>query len=174
MLTVYFAKGTCALASHIALEDAGADYEARRIDFGKTEQQSPAYLAINPNGKVPALRDGDAVLFDSSAILLYLGEKTGKFLPKPLLERIPVLEWLALQSPPGQADNAPSKSISATSSMKSPGRTGLAFMKYWWVSLVKPVHMKTLSTSWTCISASRTGRWTSAASARLRLEWQQW
>src|SRR4051812_38167788 len=59
------------------------------------------------------------------------------------------LECVALQSPPGQAESAPTRSISAKNSMKSPGRTGLAFMKYWWVSRVKPVHMKTLSTSCT-------------------------
>ena len=57
--------------------------------------------------------------------------------------------------------------------MKSPGRTGLAFMKYWCVSRVKPVHMKTLSTSCTCGSASRSGSPVCAASARVRLEWQQ-
>jgi hypothetical protein len=56
-------------------------------------------------------------------------------------------EWLALQSPPGHADNAPNRSISAKNSMKSPGRTGLAFMKYWCVSGVNPLHMKTFKTS---------------------------
>ena len=67
------------------------------------------------------------------------------------------LECVALQSPPGQAESAPNRSISAKNSMKSPGRTGLAFMKYWCVSRVKPVHMKTLSTSCTWRSASRDG-----------------
>ena len=58
--------------------------------------------------------------------------------------------------------------------MKSPGRTGLAFMKYWCVSWVKPVHMKTFSTSCTCASATGSGRFLWEASARVRLEWQQW
>ena len=60
---------------------SGLPYEAIPIDGRKGDQHQPAYLAINPNGKVPAIVDGDAVVFDSSAILLYLGEKTGKFLP---------------------------------------------------------------------------------------------
>ena len=63
------------------LEEAGLEYEPIAIDTRKGDQFAPAFLAINPNGKVPALVDGDAVVFDSNAILLYLAEKTGKFLP---------------------------------------------------------------------------------------------
>jgi GSH-dependent disulfide-bond oxidoreductase len=65
----------------LCLEEMGLPYEAIPIDGRKGDQHQPAYLAINPNGKVPAIVDGDAVVFDSSAILLYLAEKTGKFLP---------------------------------------------------------------------------------------------
>ena len=63
------------------LEEAGLAYEAIPVDTRKGDQFAPAFLAVNPNGKVPALVDGDAVVFDSNAILLYLAEKTGKFLP---------------------------------------------------------------------------------------------
>ena len=63
------------------LEEAGHEYEPIAIDTRKGDQFAPAFLAINPNGTVPALVDGDAVVFDSNAILLYLAEKTGKFLP---------------------------------------------------------------------------------------------
>jgi GST-like protein len=63
------------------LEEAGLPYEPVPVDTRKGEQHSPAYRAINPNGKVPAIVDGDATVFDSNAILLYLAEKTGKFLP---------------------------------------------------------------------------------------------
>ena len=52
MLVLYYAPNTCALASHIALEDAGAEYRLRRIDFDKEEQRGPDYLAINPKGRV--------------------------------------------------------------------------------------------------------------------------
>ena len=55
MLTLYFTPATCALASHIALEQAGADYQAVCIDFSRNEQQSPDYLRVNPKGRVPAL-----------------------------------------------------------------------------------------------------------------------
>jgi GST-like protein len=63
------------------LEEAGLDYEPIPVDTRKGDQFAPAFLAVNPNGKVPALVDGDAVVFDSNAILLYLADKTGKFLP---------------------------------------------------------------------------------------------
>jgi len=63
------------------LEESGLPYELVPVDTRRGEQHEPAYLAINPNGKVPAIVDGDATVFDSNAILLYLAEKTGKFLP---------------------------------------------------------------------------------------------
>ncbi|MCB8838775.1 glutathione S-transferase family protein [Aurantimonas sp. VKM B-3413] len=61
------------------LEEAGLEYEVVPVDTRKGEQHEPAFLAINPNAKTPALTDGDAVLFDSTAILMYLARKTGKF-----------------------------------------------------------------------------------------------
>lgn len=63
------------------LEEAGLAYELMPVDTRRGEQHAPAYLALNPNGKTPVLVDGEAVIFDSNAILLYLAEKTGKFLP---------------------------------------------------------------------------------------------
>ncbi len=65
----------------LCLEEMGLPYSPVPVDTRKGEQHTPAYLAINPNAKVPAIVDGDAVVFDSSAILLYLAEKTGQFLP---------------------------------------------------------------------------------------------
>jgi GST-like protein len=63
------------------LEESGLEYEIVPIDNRKGEQHAASYTAINPNAKVPAIIDGDAVVFDSNAILLYLAEKTGQFLP---------------------------------------------------------------------------------------------
>ena len=63
------------------LEEAGLPYEPIPVDTRKGDQHSATFRAINPNGKVPAIVDGDATVFDSNAILLYLAEKTGKFLP---------------------------------------------------------------------------------------------
>ncbi len=63
------------------LEESGLPYELVPVDTRKGEQHTDAFKAINPNAKTPALVDGDAVVFDSNAILLYLAEKTGKFMP---------------------------------------------------------------------------------------------
>lgn len=79
----------------LCLEEMGLAYELFPVDTRKGEQHAPAFLAINPNAKVPAIVDGDATVFDSNAILLYLAEKTGQFLPgKSLKERGEMLSWL--------------------------------------------------------------------------------
>ena len=70
----YYAPRTCAVASHIALEEAGADYELRRIDFGKTEQRSAEYLKVNPKGRVPALVTERGILTETPAILAYIAQ----------------------------------------------------------------------------------------------------
>ncbi len=79
----------------LILEETGLPYEVVPVDTRKGDQHKPGYLAINPNGKTPSLVDGDAVVFDSNAILLYLAEKTGKFLPPNTPEqRAQMLSWL--------------------------------------------------------------------------------
>ncbi|MBN8989565.1 MAG: glutathione S-transferase N-terminal domain-containing protein [Rhizobiales bacterium] len=74
MLKLYFAPGTCALASHIALAESGADYTVERIDFKTNQQQSPEYLAINPKGRVPALVTDRGVLTENPAMLAYIAQ----------------------------------------------------------------------------------------------------
>jgi GSH-dependent disulfide-bond oxidoreductase len=87
----------------VALEEMELPYTVIPVNISKNEQFSPDFLAISPNNKIPAIVDPDGPggarvsVFESGAILLYLGEKTGKFLPAPLIERIPVLEWLMWQ-----------------------------------------------------------------------------
>jgi GSH-dependent disulfide-bond oxidoreductase len=81
MLKFYYSGAPNPTKVALFLEEAGLPYEAIAVDTRKGDQHKPDYLAINPNAKVPAIVDGDAVVFDSSAILLYLAEKTGKFLP---------------------------------------------------------------------------------------------
>jgi len=66
--------GTCSLASHIALEDAGAHYKVTRLDFSKAEQRSPHYLRINPKGRVPALVTDRGTLTETPAILFYIAQ----------------------------------------------------------------------------------------------------
>src|SRR5882757_5771834 len=73
-MTFYFAPHTCALASHIALADAGADYVAELVDFKANEQQSPQYLAINPKGRVPALVTDRGILTETPAILGFIAQ----------------------------------------------------------------------------------------------------
>ena len=74
MLNLYYAPDTCALASHIALEEAGADYGLTRVSFSAKEQQSPEYLAINPKGRVPALVTNRGVLTETPAMLAYIAQ----------------------------------------------------------------------------------------------------
>src|SRR6201993_4193272 len=87
----------------VALEEMALPYRVIPVNITKGEQMSPSFLAISPNKKIPAIVDPDVPegkpvsVFESGAILLYLGEKTGKFLPKSLAERIPVYEWLMWQ-----------------------------------------------------------------------------
>jgi GST-like protein len=87
----------------VALEEMGLPYELHVVDIGKGEQFDPAFLKISPNNKIPAIVDADGPggqsisVFESGAILLYLGEKTGLFLPRDLAARVPVYEWLMFQ-----------------------------------------------------------------------------
>jgi len=79
----------------LCLEEMGLPYEPIPVDTRKGEQHSPDFLAINPNAKVPAIIDDGAVVFDSNAILLYLAQKTGQFLPADTLSaRGEMLSWL--------------------------------------------------------------------------------
>jgi GST-like protein len=79
----------------LCLEEMGLPYELIPVDTRKGEQHTAAFRAINPNAKVPAIIDGDATVFDSNAILLYLGEKVGKYMPPNTLpERGQLLSWL--------------------------------------------------------------------------------
>jgi glutathione S-transferase len=74
MLTLYYAPNTCALATHIALEDARADYTAVRVDFAKEEQRKADYLAINPKGRVPALATAKGILTETPALLAFVAQ----------------------------------------------------------------------------------------------------
>jgi GST-like protein len=95
MLKFYYSGAPNPMKVALLLEETGLPYEAVPVDTRKGEQHKPQYLAVNPNAKVPAIVDGDAVVFDSNAILLYLAEKTGKFLPENNAKpRGELLSWL--------------------------------------------------------------------------------
>ena len=72
MLKLFYAPETCALASHIALEQAGAEYEAVRVDFSVKEENSPEYLRMNPKGRVPTLITERGILTETPAILQFI------------------------------------------------------------------------------------------------------
>lgn len=71
---LFFAPGTCATASHIALAEAGASYRVVRLNFAAGEQRSPSYLSINPKGRVPALVTDRGIITETPAILLYIAQ----------------------------------------------------------------------------------------------------
>lgn len=87
----------------ILLEELGLPYEAHKVSFETNDQFSPAFLALNPNNKIPAIIDPDGpggaplALFESGAILLYLAEKTGRFLPQDAARRYETIQWLMFQ-----------------------------------------------------------------------------
>jgi glutathione S-transferase len=78
MLKLYYSPGSCALASHLTLEEAGAAYSAERVNFKDNQQNSPDYLKINPKGRVPALVTDHGVLTETPAILVYLAQSFPK------------------------------------------------------------------------------------------------
>jgi GST-like protein len=87
----------------IMLEEIGLPYEAHRVDFAAHEQRSAEFLSLNPNGKIPAILDPDGpdgrpfALSESGAILIYLAEKCGRFLPQQAAARYETLQWLMFQ-----------------------------------------------------------------------------
>jgi len=84
----------------IMLEESGIDYEFTRIQLGEQQQKQPDYLAMNPNGRIPVIVDksnDDFVVFESGAILVYLAEKFGQFLPTDAKKRSQVLQWVMFQ-----------------------------------------------------------------------------
>jgi len=83
----------------MCLEEVGTQYELARIDLLKGEQKNPDYLKLNPNGKVPTLKDDDFILWESNAILLYLAEKfpAARLLPTDRHDRARVFQWLLFE-----------------------------------------------------------------------------
>ncbi len=103
MIDLYTWSSPNGLKVRIMLEECELDYVVRAIDLGRDEQHDPEFLAISPNGKIPAIvdhegPDGEPIsLFESGAILLYLADKTGRLMPTEPRGRWQVVEWLMLQ-----------------------------------------------------------------------------
>lgn len=100
MIELYTAATPNGHKISIALEEMGLDYQLHALDISTNIQKEPEYIAINPNGRIPAIIDTsneDFVVFESGAILLYLAEKTGQFLPQDEKARSRVIQWLMFQ-----------------------------------------------------------------------------
>ncbi len=99
MIHLYTAGTPNGRKASIMLEETGLDYQYRTLDFGKQEQKEPWYLEINPNGRIPAIVDDETgiTVIESGAILIYLAEKTGRFLPADTAGRSQVIQWLMFQ-----------------------------------------------------------------------------
>jgi glutathione S-transferase len=98
MFTLYYAKGTCALASHIALEDAGAPYALKRVDFAAKEQQAPEYLKINAKGRVPSMVTPRGILTETPAILAFIAQSCPAAALAPLDDPFAFAELQAFNS----------------------------------------------------------------------------
>ena len=95
MLKFYYNTGPNPMKVALCLEELGLEYEAIPLDTRKGDQHTQSYVDINPNAKAPSIIDNGNVVFDSNAILLYLGEKTGNFMPdNSLKSRADLLSWL--------------------------------------------------------------------------------
>ena len=97
MITLYTADTPNGWKVSIALEELGLPYAVRDLDLTKGEQKTPEFLAINPNGRIPAIMDGDIPVFESGAILIHLAEKAGSLLSTSGRGRADVLGWLMFQ-----------------------------------------------------------------------------
>ena len=100
MIDLYTASTPNGWKVSIALEELGMPYHVRAIDLTKLEQKEPWFLALNPNGRIPAIVDraeGDFAVFESGAILIYLAEKAGRLLPADRKERSRAIQWLMFQ-----------------------------------------------------------------------------
>ena len=97
MITFYYNLAPNPAKVALFLEESGLPYEAKPVDTRKGEQFAPEFMALNPNAKVPVIVDGDVTVFDSGAILIYLAEKTGRFLPSDTRGRFKVMQWLMWQ-----------------------------------------------------------------------------
>jgi GSH-dependent disulfide-bond oxidoreductase len=97
MITLHTAATPNGHKVSIALEELGLPYELRVLELGRLEQKQPDFLAINPNGRIPAIVDDGFAVFESGAILVYLAEKTGRLMPADVQGRSRVLQWLMFQ-----------------------------------------------------------------------------
>ncbi|GLK53256.1 glutathione S-transferase family protein [Maricaulis virginensis] len=99
MIDLYTAPTPNGWKVSVMLEETGLPYEVHPVDLMKGQQKTPEFLALNPNGRIPVIvdREADLTIFESGAILIYLAEKSGRFMPSDTKQRMAVLQWLMFQ-----------------------------------------------------------------------------
>ena len=100
MIDLYTAATPNGWKASVALEEMGLKYTAHGVNLMKGEQKTPEFLAMNPNGRIPVIVDREEdghVVFESGAIMIYLAEKTGMFLPRDAKRKSQVIQWLMFQ-----------------------------------------------------------------------------
>ena len=99
MIELYTSATPNGHKASVILEELELDYEVYPINLGKAEQKTLEFLALNPNGRIPVIKDreNDHVVFESGAIMIYLAEKTGRLLPAKEPQRLRVIQWLMFQ-----------------------------------------------------------------------------
>ena len=94
-MKLYYTSGACSFAVHAFLNECGAEYETQRIEMSAGDNKKPEFLKLNSRGQVPVLVDGDAVLREGAAILMYVAEKfKSPMIPQSGAERQAALEWM--------------------------------------------------------------------------------
>src|SRR4029453_13355000 len=100
MIDLYTAATPNGWKASVVLEELGLPYELHAVNLRKNEKKEPAYLALNPNGRIPTIVDRSAhnfAVFESGAILIYLAEKTGRLMPADAKGRSTVIQWVMFQ-----------------------------------------------------------------------------
>ncbi len=100
MIDLYTASAPNGYKISIALEEFGLPYNVKQVNIREGEQFKPEFLSLNPNAKIPVIVDNETgqTVFESCAILLYLADKTGKFMPKSVPDRWEIIQWLFFQA----------------------------------------------------------------------------
>ena len=95
MMKLYYASGACSFAIHAFLNECGADYQAQKVELSAGDNKKPEFLQLNSRGQVPVLTDGDTVLREGAAILMYVADKyKSPMIPQSGAERLAAIEWM--------------------------------------------------------------------------------
>lgn len=95
MMKLYYSTGACSFAIHAVLNECGAEFDAQRVEISKGENKTPEFLKLNPRGQVPVLVDGDTVLREGGAVMMYIADKfQSPLLPQSGAAKLAAIEWM--------------------------------------------------------------------------------